>query len=645
MLTMSCRARSSSPAVAAESRLRKTTAHLMAHHELCIIGILKNLQRVGAILVIIAATLFVYWPAQRNGFVWDDTALVQRDPLIRSWRLIPEGFRHFLFIDATASNFYRPLQRLSFTADYALWNRNAGGWHLSSIYVHLAAAMALFFLAEKITARRGMATAVALLWAIHPLHTSAVTYIAGRADPLQALFGFMGLTLGLVSLDGGRRARIATWAAAVCFLCALLSKEAGFAALLIWFAVLAWRRVPRAVWGKWIALGVAVVAVYAALRFTAESTPPPRQEVPPASVRPILAARAVAEYAGLILAPVNLRMERDVSSGVGVPTDRDAHAQRREWQTILGAALIAGGFVWWRWARRRTPVAALALIAGLIAYLPVSNLFALNASVAEHWLYVPLAFLFIAAAMSLREIPKAFPVMTVVISVWAAWLGWRTWHRQEDWKDQRTFLMRNIAAGGDSARMRVNLARLESESNRDDLALEEMRKALTLAPNQPHAQLGAAAILIRANQLDAAEALLAKAETHPVLVNECRLLRASLTKIKTGADITPLLREAALAAPDRWPTWRAAAGMRCANCARFSKGMRSARSRGRCLAICWRRSTTTRVRSRRSVKRWSWMSTTRPRGCGSKSLGGHRRSKPGASSELPPMCSSDTLRA
>ena len=170
----------------------------MARRGLFIIAALKNLQRVGAILVIIAATFLVYWPAQRNGFVWDDTALVQRDPLIRSWRLIPEGFRHFLFLDATASNFYRPLQRLTFTGDYALHDRNARGWHLTSIYVHLAAALALFFLAEKLlapTVGRGWACAIALLWAVHPLHTSAVTYISGRADPLQAFFGFSALTL------------------------------------------------------------------------------------------------------------------------------------------------------------------------------------------------------------------------------------------------------------------------------------------------------------------------------------------------------------------------------------------------------------------------------------------------------------------
>src|ERR1700733_6383784 len=90
-----------------------------------------------AILSLIAATFAVYGPALHNGFVWDDTALVLRDPLIRSWRLIPEGFRHFLFLDATASNFYRPIQRLSFVFHYQVYGfAQPWGWHLTSILIH-----------------------------------------------------------------------------------------------------------------------------------------------------------------------------------------------------------------------------------------------------------------------------------------------------------------------------------------------------------------------------------------------------------------------------------------------------------------------------------------------------------------------------
>src|SRR5579871_1437967 len=126
-------------------------ARLLARKVFLIIVCLKKLTRTGAVVLIIAATLLVYWPALRNGFVWDDTALVLRDPLIRSWRLIPEGFRHFLFLDATASNFYRPLQRLTFVFDYQIYGfSQSWGWHLTSILVHAGAAVALFFAAGKL---------------------------------------------------------------------------------------------------------------------------------------------------------------------------------------------------------------------------------------------------------------------------------------------------------------------------------------------------------------------------------------------------------------------------------------------------------------------------------------------------------------
>src|SRR4029434_9172449 len=145
---------SSAPASAEVVSTRKASADLMARRGLFIIVALKNLQRVGALLVIIAATFLVYWPASRNGFVWDDTALVLRDPLIRSWRLIPESFRHFLFLDATASNFYRPLQRLTFLAGYAVLKFVTRGYYRTSVYVHIAAAIACFLFFERLLLSR-----------------------------------------------------------------------------------------------------------------------------------------------------------------------------------------------------------------------------------------------------------------------------------------------------------------------------------------------------------------------------------------------------------------------------------------------------------------------------------------------------------
>ncbi len=97
-----------------------------------------------AVLLIVGAVFISYAPALRDGSVWDDTALILRDPLIRSWRLIPEGFNHFLFVDATASAFYRPIQRLTYTLEYAAFALRPMPYHLTSIICHAAAAIAFF---------------------------------------------------------------------------------------------------------------------------------------------------------------------------------------------------------------------------------------------------------------------------------------------------------------------------------------------------------------------------------------------------------------------------------------------------------------------------------------------------------------------
>src|SRR5437588_12112404 len=91
-------------------------------------------QRIIICGVLVVLIFAAHAPALRARFVWDDTALVLRDPLIRSWRLIPEGFQHFLFVDATPSNFYRPIQRLTYTLEYWAFAFRLAYYHLSSIF-------------------------------------------------------------------------------------------------------------------------------------------------------------------------------------------------------------------------------------------------------------------------------------------------------------------------------------------------------------------------------------------------------------------------------------------------------------------------------------------------------------------------------
>ncbi|HJT45362.1 MAG TPA: hypothetical protein VJ721_03740, partial [Chthoniobacterales bacterium] len=236
------------------------------------------MKKIWAVLILLAAVFISYAPALGNGFVWDDTALIARDPLIRSWRLAGEAFNHFLFIDATPSDFYRPLQRLTYEIDYQFAGLQPALYHFTSILYHAFAAISLLFLAEELlvsfAVERGRARIISLVavlvWAIHPIQSAAVVYVSGRADLLAAGFGFLGLfccTRARYANNSGKFALIATGGLA--FLLSAFSKEVGliFPLLAVVFALI--QRNWRLLW-KTAGVTTFVVAIYLVLRLGAE---------------------------------------------------------------------------------------------------------------------------------------------------------------------------------------------------------------------------------------------------------------------------------------------------------------------------------------------------------------------------------------
>lgn len=525
---------------------------------------MKKHFRAIAILSIIAATFAVHWPALQDQFVWDDTALILRDPLIRSWRLIPEGFRHFLFIDATPSNFYRPVQRLSYVFDYALYDFKPWGYHLTSIILHAAAAVMLFLCAQALIERSGpaiksrsglLAWLAAFAWAVHPVHSAAVTYVAGRADVLAALFGFAGLFL-VAKVPDGRNRKLNDWTAALCFLLAMLSKESGVTALVISLIVPLFFG-DRAGLRRGALFAAGVIVVYCGLRFSAEKTPPPPGEPAPFAAWPVLMARAWAEYAGLLVAPANLHMERDViAASHGDVRQLVREASARDYQTLLGLGLIAAFIAWLNWTRRRAKIALLFLVAFTIAYLPTSNLFSLNATVAEHWLYFSSAFLFVAAAISLNASPLPKKGILCGVALWVGYLGARSFVRDFDWKDQRTFLTSTMLCGGDTARMMINMGVLESSEGRQQIAISYFDKALAQRPGQAFGLLGLGAACLRAHDYPRARAELEQALKIPLVQAQALQSIAVLDYQEKGADRVDLLRKAAELEPQNWPIQR-----------------------------------------------------------------------------------------
>lgn len=524
------------------------------------------MKKTVAVLLIVIAVFASYAPALQNGFVWDDTALVLRDPLIRSWRLIPEAFNHFLFTDATASNFYRPIQRLSYTMDYAVAAFQPAIYHLTSMACHAGAAIALFFLADELLLlaglearkRRLIAFFATLIWAIHPVHSAAVVYISGRADPLAAAFGFLGFYFVLRSIQTKeKRGFVWLTAATLLFLLSALSKEIGLIFPLLAIVALALHQRWTAVF-KTLGVAVFVAVVYASLRMPAEHILPPGRSSAPALVRPILVTRAVAEYAGLIAFPLNLHMDRDVETNPrGFDNMNVTAAAWRELQTLLGIILLALLIYWLFRARRRSPGAFGLLVLSILAYLPVSGIFSLNATVAEHWIYLSSAFLFLAAAIQSAEFfanrrATIRAAVIVVFALWLVFLGARTFLRTFDWKDQRTFAERTIASGGNSARMLINLAGVDLTEGKLTDAAVLLHEALQKSPDQPLAIINLASVALKENNFKLTHQLLDRAVKMPAVAGQAHELLALLAYKENGTVDLPRLR---LASRTGAPSW------------------------------------------------------------------------------------------
>jgi Tfp pilus assembly protein PilF len=477
-------------------------------------------------LPLAVAGFLVHVPSLQGQFLWDDGYLAQENPFIKSPLLIYQAFRHYLFHDSFSS-YYRPVQNLSFMVDYYLWNADAAGFHLTNVLLHLASGLLLYGLlshllgqfAERSSNAFSFRTAsllawlTAAVWIVHPVHSAAVDYISGRADSLAFAFA-CGAWLLVIRARTVR----SPWLRVVFYLCATLagffalcSREIAFLWLVIFIvhSLLFCPKLGRKTLLLTAGCCLLLVTAYAGARHFAQGQSPPTGTSWPASVRATLMLRALGDYSQLMVFPANLHMERTVFQGDNF-TNRDSwrKSASSEYLSILG--LVAAALFAWGCFRRGPgqPVRIFGAIWFFAGYLPISNLFLLNATVAEHWLYLPSVGFLIFIAGFVLEAPMKFQralAATAVLAILA--LGVRSWVRSTDWYDDATFFQRTVAAGGISSRTIVNLALANSRRGNFAPAERALRRAVQVWPDYPLARNNLANVLLQQGKTAEAEAL------------------------------------------------------------------------------------------------------------------------------------------
>jgi len=134
------------------------------------------------ILIIVVLTIIVYANTLKNGFVYDD-----------AWEIVNNNWvKNFQEIFSSCHR-YRLTEIFTLFTDYKIWGLNPFGFHLTNLLLHSLTSVAVFLLAYSILHKKWASFIIATLFAVHPIHTEAVSIISHRQEILVMLFIALGL--------------------------------------------------------------------------------------------------------------------------------------------------------------------------------------------------------------------------------------------------------------------------------------------------------------------------------------------------------------------------------------------------------------------------------------------------------------------
>lgn len=492
--------------------------------------------------------LIVFAITLNGAFIYDDVAVIEKDPRIADPRLWGQYWTDSY--NFGVDNLYRPLVSMSYAIQHWVHGPRPMPFHMVNWILHaIASALVAMFamrLAEQsendVNRSRAIGFVAGILFAVHPVHVEAVANVVGRAE-LMCLIGVVGaMHLFLRPLTPGRVAGIYA-----CFVLALLSKEQGMLVPLLLGVMMATSRLgDRA--------QLTMVRAHASTRVE-EAVPVPDDDTPPRATPPgpilflllsltlagyvvyresilkfwwdknfldtwiqPLAAPGVTpqdrllvpisiagRYLQLLVAPLTLRIDY---GGLIVPGRFDA----RDPFFYLGLAAIA---LWvglfFHALKRRDRFSLFCLLGFAILYGLVGNIVTIiGVNVAERLMYLPSAFfVMIVARWMSRLRPRAILVLLTSISVL---FTIRSVTYAFQWNDKLR-LYRYAAEVEPRALKAVQLVLREYlDGNQPDAAEPWAMRAIDIAPERDDVYLQLASVRIEQQRFAEARELVRKAQ-------------------------------------------------------------------------------------------------------------------------------------
>jgi len=436
-----------------------------------------------------------YLNTLRNHFVYDDTSQVVNNPYVQNSHHLKEIFTTpvWSFLGGDYShNYYRPLMLLGYLLCHQLFGLRPLAFHSVNVALNLLVVLLLFLVTRRMFNDSKLAFVTAGLFAVHPIHSESVAWIAAVTDIELTLFYLLTfwLFLGLSKLSGPRLI-LGELSMAGSFALALLAKEP--AVSLVVLATLYEHccredRKETRIETKLLRYGPLwlLLFVYLIFRVHFAGGLAGRAQLPDMGLdEEILSALALGgQYVWKLFWPAKLCAfyPFHVSTSLFDP------------RVVVGVVALMGLAFLFVFFWNREPLVSFAVLFFFLNIVPVLNAHWMAANVfTERYLYLPsVGFCWVLgwAGVGLWRTAAKHGVwwrgMVIVSAIAiAAACMLRIIRRNRDWHDDETLYKATVALQPDAYIIHINLAALYLDRDDFNNTERELREADRVAPDYP----------------------------------------------------------------------------------------------------------------------------------------------------------------
>lgn len=506
-------------------------------------------------LGLVLLTIGSYANSLRAPYLFDDEYFFERDVTYRSVER------------ALASSTPRRLGVLTFALDYRVHRLSPIGCHLLNVTIHATAGLLLLGLVRRtlngsdvpsyLSERANtLAVIVAAVWLVHPLQTSAVTYVIQRFESLMGLW----FLLALYALARGATSPRATLWYLLALCADWLGVQTKEVSAVLPVVALAydriflsrdWREMLRR--RGWVHAGFVACSVWMVyeIRWAFNPNQPSSAGLGTPGVTPW---EYLGSQGGVILHYLRLSFWPDrLCLDYRWPVARTAAAIYVPGAIILGLLILTLGALW-----RRPKVGFLGL-AFFVILAPTSSLMPIIDLAFEHRMYLPLAgvigFVVVAGAWLVERASRSWPAASVagmtcgaiVVTLLAA----RTVVRNADYADAIRMWQSNVAARPTNSRAVAQLGFALLERGRVVEAERQFLRAAELQPRAYWTLMGLGRVRFKQERYDEAADFFQEARllttTHSIA---CEYLARIEERREQWSRAAELYREAVTADPN-----------------------------------------------------------------------------------------------